>query len=73
LVYLPSMTRSPTCHSDAVLEHYRRVAKSLIFGKTANFAKTAVQVRAARWTLMVPAMKMNPEQGTRSGLTTRGT
>jgi hypothetical protein len=34
LVYLPSMTRSPTCHSDVVLEHYRRVAGSLTFGNT---------------------------------------
>jgi hypothetical protein len=34
LAYLPSMTRSPTCHSDVVLEHYRRVAGSLTFGKT---------------------------------------
>jgi hypothetical protein len=34
LVYLPSMTQSPTCHSDVVLEHYRRVAGSLTFGKT---------------------------------------
>jgi hypothetical protein len=38
LVYLPFMTRSPTCHSDVVLEHYRRVAGSLTFGKTSPTA-----------------------------------
>ena len=38
LVYLSSMTRSPTknasCHSDVVRVHYCRVANSLTFGKT---------------------------------------
>jgi hypothetical protein len=38
-VYMPSMTRSPKCHSNVVCEHYRRVAGSLTFGKTANLQR----------------------------------
>jgi hypothetical protein len=44
LVYLPSMTRSPTkpaCHSNMVLEHYRRVVGSLTFG----YSRDSRQVR----------------------------
>src|ERR1700719_550590 len=29
-----TISKKPSCHSDVVLEHYRRVAGSLTFGKT---------------------------------------
>jgi hypothetical protein len=29
-----TISKNPSCHADVVLEHYRRVAGSLTFGKT---------------------------------------
>ena len=33
-VHVTISNQNPSCHSDVVLEHYRRVAGNLIFGKT---------------------------------------
>ena len=59
--------QNPSCHSDVVLEHYRRVAASLIFGKNSHRRQTCkdsnARLRCAVRTVMVPAIKMNPEQG----------
>ena len=66
-----TISKNPSCHTDVVLEHYRRVAESLTFGKTANLQRQQCTSALVVRTVMVRARIMNPEQGTRPGFTMR--
>ncbi len=51
------MTRSPAGPLDVVRDHYRRMAGSLILGKTVAGSKRASEARAERLSATLPSIE----------------